>query len=118
MSVSKAQLEHDLAVIAKATDKNERLAWIRKRKKMDDILAQLEPIEEGILKLMAQKQPILDELTELREIMVIDCVHPEDLLVHYGTHLLCKFCEKKIIINRSLEPIPPTEELHGDETEE
>lgn len=100
MSISKEQFEEDLKIISKKSDKNEKLAWVRKRKKMEELLTKLAPIEDAILKLIADKQPIVDDITELRKIMQKDCIHPEDMLVHHGKYIDCKFCNTKITINR------------------
>lgn len=97
--LSKGQFEADLEVIFKNTNKNEKLAWARKKKKMDDIIEKLRPIETAILDLMAQKQPILDEIAELRKTMVRECIHPPEVLVHHGNSVECKFCNVNITVN-------------------
>lgn len=99
-SLVKEQFDKDLEVIAKGTNKNEKLAWARKRKKLDEIISgKLQPIQDKILELHREKQTVLDEVAELREIMVSDCVHPPEYLVHHGVVIECKFCLKKITIN-------------------
>ena len=66
---------------------------------MVKLIALLRPIEEQILELMAQKMPVMDDVTALREQMIKECVHPIDDLVYKETHIECKFCGKKIGIS-------------------
>ena len=56
--------------------------------------------EDEILKLMADKIPLLDAISDLRTEMVESCVHPMDFLLidHKENHILCKFCEKQLSI--------------------
>lgn len=76
--------------------KNERIAWIRKMDKMQQLIKTMEPIEDVILAKIAEKQVIMDEITELRKLMVKDCIHPIDMLVDKQTHIVCKFCNDKL----------------------
>ena len=96
---SNEQQQQELEAVSKDADKNMRLAWRRKEKKMEELLENLEPLNQESLDLMSRKQPILDEITELRTKMVHECVHPTKLLVHKGTHIMCKFCNKKLSIH-------------------
>lgn len=98
---SKEQLEQDFQIVAKCSDKNERLAWGRKRKKMDEIVKKLQPLEDAILEIVKKKEPILEELRELRELMTRECVHLEEFLVHHGGYILCKFCDARLAVNRN-----------------
>lgn len=93
------QVQKELESASKDADKNMRLAWRRKEKKMEELLEKLEPLNEEMLELIRRKQPILDEVTDLRSKMVHECVHPTKTLVHKGSHILCKFCNKKLRIN-------------------
>lgn len=82
--------------IANAANRSEKVSWNRKMDNMVKLLGQLRPIEEQILELHAQKMPIFDQVQELRETMVKECVHPYEYLVIRDDHALCKFCGKKI----------------------
>ena len=64
---------------------------------MQDLIKQLKPIEQQILDLFQQKQPLMDKIAALRAQMVNECVHPKSYLVEKsdGT-VYCKFCEKRI----------------------
>ena len=74
----------------------EKVSWNRK---MDNLLAlyeKISPIEEEIIALIAQKQPIYDEMQEIRQTMVDECIHPYDYLDVKEDHLICKFCNRKL----------------------
>lgn len=81
-----------LEKIADAATRSEKVAWDRKMDNMVSLIAKLRPIEDQILELMSAKQPILDDIAELRREMVRDCVHPYTHLVDKGIHQECKFC--------------------------
>jgi len=100
--ISKEQLKQDFEVVGKCSNKNERLAWGRKRKKMETIIERLRPIEDEILQLVKKKEPIMEELHELREMMVKECVHLEEFLVHHGGYIHCKFCNIKLAVKKYL----------------
>lgn len=80
-------------------NKSEKLSWIRKKKRIEKLIDDLKPFEEEILRIIEQKQPIIDKINKIRQDMKKDCVHPRDHLIHEGTHILCKFCNTKIKIN-------------------
>lgn len=82
--------------ISNAANRSEKVSWNRKMDNMVKLLGQLRPIEEQILELYTQKMPIFDQVQELRETMVKECVHPYEYLVIHDDHALCKFCGKKI----------------------
>lgn len=82
--------------IITAADRSSRTAWDRKMRKMQKLLRRLEPIEEQILELQAQKIPIYDEIQAIRQDMVRECVHPYDYLVEKDGYVYCKFCEARI----------------------
>lgn len=85
--------------IANTADRSEKTSWNRKMDNMVKLMAQIRPIEEQILDLQAEKQPIFDEIQELRALMVKECVHPYEYLVVTGEKsATCKFCNKTIAI--------------------
>jgi len=99
MHIDEEKVAQDLNRISTYRDKNERLSWKRKKDKLEDLVKQLEPIEDKILKIMAdEKYPLLDKINLLRAEMVRECVHPKELLVHHGDHVECKFCQAKIAV--------------------
>ena len=100
--LTEAQVELELDLVSKTKKKNERLSWARKREKMERLVEELEPVEDRLLEIYKnEKLPILDKINELRTIMVKECVHPRDMLVHKGTHVECKFCQSKLILKQN-----------------
>ena len=91
-----AEIRRQLEAVANNSSRSEKTSWNRKMNNMVKLLALLRPIEDKILELYAQKEPIFDEIQVLREVMVRECVHPYEYLIHKGNHLVCKFCNKKI----------------------
>lgn len=89
----------ELETVARFADKNQRLAWKRKMDRMDELLERIRPIEEKKLELIYEAQPIHDEIERVRQLMVKECVHPMDYIVHKGDHILCKFCKSRLAIN-------------------
>lgn len=96
MRLSEEEVNKDLSEVAGFADNAEKLAWRRKLKKMEKLLEELEPFEEQILELYTLKQPIMDKIEAVRREMVQECIHPKEYLVHRGTHVECKFCNKLI----------------------
>lgn len=90
-----AEIRRRLEAIADNATRSEKVSWDRKMDNMVSLIAKLKPIEEQILDLMVQKQPIIDEIALLRKDMVRECVHPYTHLVHRGEVVECKFCFKQ-----------------------
>lgn len=86
--------------ISNVASRSEKVSWNRKFDNMGKLLIELQPIEEQILDLTVQKQEIFDKIQEIREVMVLECVHPyTDLTVDSSDSLIvCKFCERKFAI--------------------
>lgn len=96
MRLTEDDVKKDLESVYGFADNAEKLAWRRKYKKMQESIEELRPYEEKIIQLHEEKQPIMDKISEIRENMVEVCVHPKEYLVHRGTHVECKFCNKLI----------------------
>lgn len=82
--------------ISKVKNNNERLSWKRKYEKLQDIVKELEPINQKFLELEDIRNEILERILALRKIMVKECVHPKEYLIHKGDHIECKFCNVKL----------------------
>ena len=82
--------------IANVANRSEKTSWNRKMENMVKLLAKIRPIEQKILNLHREKLPLLDEVHELRQTMVNECVHPFDQLIVKEDHVLCKFCNRKL----------------------
>jgi len=93
-----------LESIANHANRSEKTAWKRKLGNMEALLEELRPIEEKIMDIYRdEKQPLLDKIAELREIMVKDCVHPYEHLVLKDGYVECKFCGKRLIVPNASE---------------
>lgn len=85
--------------ISNTANRSEKTSWNRKMDNMVKTLAKLRPIEQKILDIIEQeKMPIQDEIQQLRETMVKECVHPYEYLVMKDGYVKCKFCERKLSI--------------------
>jgi hypothetical protein len=97
-----AVVRKQLEAIANSSNRSDKTSWRRKMKNMQKLHQKLRPLEDKILELHAQKQPIFDEIQELRETMVTECIHPFDQLVHKKKHIECKFCNRKLSIPKNV----------------
>lgn len=89
-----------LEAIANNADRSEKTSWNRKMDNMIKLIAKLRPLEEKILELEALKIPTLDQIHELRSVMVKECVHPFDHLTYFENYVRCKFCDRRISVPR------------------
>lgn len=94
MRLTEDDVARDLTEVAGFAENAEKLAWRRKLKKLEEFMEELAPIEDEILELYMKKMPIMDKIEELRKKMDTECIHPKEYLVHRGTHVECKFCNK------------------------
>lgn len=85
-----------LESIANHATRSEKMSWDRKMDNMVALIAKLRPLENQMLAIMAQKQPILDDIAVLRGNMIRECIHPFDHLVLHENNILCKFCGKRL----------------------
>jgi len=101
-NIDKKEIHPDkMKIIRSHMEKADILSWRRKKEKIEKMVEEvIQPIEDEILALILKKQPLMDELLELRTAMVATCIHPEDLLVEDedGT-LFCNFCNKRLRIH-------------------
>ena len=88
--------------ISNTADRSAKTSWNRKMDNMVKLMAKVRPIENEIIALQAEKQPIFDEIQELRKLMVKECVHPYEYLLvvtdEENDYTLCKFCERKLVL--------------------
>lgn len=82
--------------VANSANRSEKTSWNRKMDNMVKLMSLLRPLEEQILELQAQKIPVFDEIQELRNTMVKECVHPYEYLIVHPDHVMCKFCDRRI----------------------
>lgn len=104
-TADQARIRRAMEAISGSSTRSEKVSWDRKMDNMVKLLTTLKPIEEQILDLMAQKQPILDQVSSLRSEMVRECVHPITHLVcketDEGEVVQCKFCMSKFSVRKS-----------------
>lgn len=81
--------ERQLKKIVACKEKKDKIYWARLQEKMDILISQIDLLE-------SKKIPILEEVQTLRAEMLKLCIHPKKMLVVKETHILCKFCERKI----------------------
>ena len=83
--------------ISTLATRSERSSWERKLNNLMAVMVKLKPIEDQIIALNAQRGPILDELNEIRTMMVHTCVHPQEQLVMQEVDVVqCKFCNRRL----------------------
>lgn len=93
------EIEADFKIVAAFKDKNEKLSWSRKQKKLEEYIEQeVNPLAEKIAELQVEHQKIIDEIIKQRSLMVKECIHPKNSLIHHGTYIECKFCNAKLSI--------------------
>lgn len=91
------RLEREIKdTISNHASRSEKTSWNRKMDNMVSLMARITPIEQQIIDLQAEKMPIFDEIQELRNMMVNECIHPHEYLVVEEDHVVCKFCNKKL----------------------
>ena len=95
------QNEKDLfAKIVNHATKNERIAWKRKHKKLQEMIEEkISPLEDQILELTMTKMAAMDEAIAIRDVLVSECVHAKEFLVQKDDYVLCKFCDAKLKVN-------------------
>lgn len=82
--------------IANGPSRSDKISWKRKLNNLEKLYQKISPIEDKILDLIAEKQPIFDEMQGIREEMMNECIHPFDYLTVDGKEIICKFCNKKM----------------------
>jgi hypothetical protein len=93
-----AQSRRMMETVANHATRSEKTSWHRKQKNMEKLISRMEPFDDQILNLMAQKQLLLDEVAVLRTEMVDSCIHPYDLLVQKEGSAECKFCNRELAV--------------------
>lgn len=95
-SAEETQIRQTLEKVANTANRSEKTSWNRKMNNMVALLAELRPIEEQILELTAAKHEVFDRIQVLRNVMVQECIHPFEQLIHKGTYAECKFCNRRV----------------------
>lgn len=82
--------------IANLPDRSEVRSWERKCVSLAKMLQEMEPFDEQILAIIRERQPLIQEIEDLRAQMVQECIHPIEHLVDRGDFVHCKFCDRKL----------------------
>lgn len=99
--------------ISNHATRSEKVSWERQFGNMQKLLeTKIQPLENKIIALMAEKSEYIDEMVALRDELVRDCIHPFEHVVEdpvpedkFGAHVghsgiyTCKFCDKKVALN-------------------
>ena len=98
-----AYTRQTMETITNSASRNEKVSWDRKMDNMVKLIAKIRPIEDQILELISQKQPLMDEITTLRAEMVKDCIHPTSHVItvvdpRLGSCAECKFCGRRFVV--------------------
>ena len=99
------RLRLQFEAISNNANRSEKTSWNRKMDNMVNLMASLRPIEQKILDIWEkEKNPIMDNIHELRKTMINECIHPYEYLVEKDGVIICKFCERRIGLVDSGEP--------------
>lgn len=96
-TLTEDQKERDFKAIYGTKDKNEKLSWTRRQKNLEELIeTEINPLAEQILTLQTKQHELIDKVMEAREKMAKECIHPKGSLVHMGTYIKCKFCNRNL----------------------
>lgn len=98
LNISEEQKEKDLKAASNFKTKNEKLSFNRRQKKIEALVEELEPLDDELMSIQARRQEKLDAIAAIRQLLVKECVHPKNSLVHKGNLIECKFCNAKLSI--------------------
>lgn len=93
---TEAEINRIFKKISNVAPENDKMAWRRLRRELTKHLEELETHNATYFEIQAKRKPLMDHIEELRKKMVTECVHPSDELVYKSTHVLCKFCNKRL----------------------
>lgn len=94
--VDEKKQKKQLSAVSNFRNKNEKASWMRKKRNLETLVEELSPLEVEFRSVAQLKEEIIDKINEIRDEMVVECIHPLDYLVHHGTFITCRFCETKL----------------------
>ena len=93
-----ATIRREIERIANHATRSEKTSWQRKQTNLEKIVTEeINPLEDQILKLVVEKNKLMDDVEKIRLEMVYTCVHPADLLVWKDNIVECKFCGTEMV---------------------
>lgn len=87
----------EMDYIASLPTKSEVKSWERKCVALAKLLDLLAPIDEQVLEILRERQPLINEIEDLRHIMTQECIHPLEHLVSSPKFIHCKFCDRRLM---------------------
>lgn len=93
------------AQIVNHATQGERNAWNRKRRQIEALVEQIQPVEQQIIEMRGRIQPTYDTIAEIRESMIHDCIHPADMLIDHDGVTICKFCERRFVVPNNTQSV-------------
>ncbi len=94
--LTEAEINKIFKKVSNIAPENDKMAWRRLRRELTKNLDSLDELNTEYFAIQAKRKPILDHIDELRAKMITECVHPADELVYKNSHVLCKFCNKRL----------------------
>lgn len=84
--------------IANHATRSEKVSWERQYGNLQRILEdEMNPLENQILDLMVKKNEIFDRIVVLRDELILNCIHPFEMVAQDGEGKYhCKFCNKRL----------------------
>ncbi len=81
----------------------QRRVKLQKYNELKRLVEHVNNIENIVLKQLAEKQPLVDKLTEIRNEMIQMCIHPREYVTSidvFADHAVvrCSFCNKEVFI--------------------
>lgn len=83
-------------VIHQQSTQLDKTSWQRKYDNLQKLVKQVNDLADQMSEIEALKIPIIDQIAELRQQMVQECIHPVEMLVEHEDCTICKFCDKRI----------------------
>ena len=102
-TVEEMEIRKEREDISNHATRSEKVSWERQFGNMQKLLeTKIQPLENQIIALMAEKSEYIDEMVAIRDELVRDCIHPFEHVVEHQDHpgiYTCKFCDKKVALN-------------------
>ncbi len=97
-TAEQAEQRRLLEKVANTANRSDKVSWNRKLDNMIKLVTAVNRIQDKIQELEIEKDPYIQEIADLRKVMVNECIHPFDQLVHTDEHTHCKFCNANIVV--------------------
>lgn len=97
-TAEQANERREREAITNHATRSEKVSWERQYTNLQKILTdELQPVEAKILDCIVEKNKIFDRIVVLRDELVLNCIHPYELVAQDGDgEYHCKFCNKRL----------------------